>query len=209
MRTKICINPWVGLNDRVAQADRLLEGEDPATSFTQDARHWIAVYRQMIAFKDELLGRIRANVKTLPPSGRQDVMENDVAVIEQQLMRYRRRIEFWFARQWELEGLSIDEHTRTIAYRERSIHLTRREYQLFSELAGRSPAYTSATQLLAEAWHDSRLPEETVRTYIVRLRRKLAELGAPAEIANRPRYGYSLVFDGLPAQQNGEYDSAT
>jgi DNA-binding response OmpR family regulator len=199
----------VGLNDRVAQADRLLEGEDPATSFTQDARHWIAVYRQMIAFKDELLGRIRANLKTLPPSGREDVLENDVAVIEQQLMRYRRRIEFWFARQWELEGLSIDERSRTIAYRERSIHLTRREYQLFSELAGRSPAYTSATQLLAEAWHDSRLPEETVRTYIVRLRRKLAELGAPAEIANRPRYGYSLVFDGLPAQHNGEYDSAT
>jgi len=199
----------VGLNDRVAQADRLLEGEDPATSFTQDARHWIAVYRQMIAFKDELLGRIRANVKTLPPSGRQDVMENDVAVIEQQLMRYRRRIEFWFARQWELEGLSIDERTRTIAYRERSIHLTRREYQLFSELAGRSPAYTSATQLLAEAWHDSRLPEETVRTYIVRLRRKLVELGAPAEIANRPRYGYSLVFDSRPAHHNGEYYSAT
>jgi DNA-binding response OmpR family regulator len=199
----------VGLNDRVAQADRLLEGEDPATSFTQDARHWIAVYRQMIAFKDELLGRIRANVKTLPPSGRQDVIENDVAAIEQQLMRYRRRIEFWFARQWELEGLSIDERTRTIAYRERSIHLTKREYQLFSELAGRSPAYTSATQLLAEAWHDSRLPEETVRTYIVRLRRKLVELGAPAEIANRPRYGYSLVFDGRPAPQNGVYDSAT
>jgi DNA-binding response OmpR family regulator len=191
----------------VVQADRLLEGEDPATSFTQDARHWIAVYRQMIAFKDELLGRIRANVKTLPPSGRQDVMENDVAVLEQQLMRYRRRIEFWFARQWEMEGLSIDERTRTIAYRERSIHLTRREYQLFNELAGRSPAYTSATQLLAEAWRDSRLPEETVRTYIVRLRRKLAELGAPAEIANRPRYGYSLVFDGRPAQ--GDYDSAT
>lgn len=67
----------------MVQADRLLEGEDPATSFTQDARHWIAVYRQMIAFKDELLGRIRANVKTLPPSARQDVMLNDVAVIEQ------------------------------------------------------------------------------------------------------------------------------
>lgn len=191
----------------MAQADRLLEGEDPATSFTQDARHWIAVYRQMIAFKDELLGRIRANVKTLPPAGRQDVMENDVAVLEQQLMRYRRRIEFWFARQWELEGLSIDQRTRMIAYRDRSVHLTRREYQLFNELAGRSPAYTSATQLLAEAWRNSRLPEETVRTYIVRLRRKLAELGAPAAIANRPRYGYSLVFDGRPAQSG--YDSAT
>jgi len=206
-RTKSRINRGVGLNGRVAQADRLVEGEDPATSFRQDARHWIGVYRQMIAFKEELLGRMRTNARTLPPSGRQDVMENDVALIEEQLIRYRRRIEFWFARQWGLEGLSIEERGRTISYRERSIHLTRREYQLFNELATRSPAYTSTAQLLAEAWHDSRLPEETVRTYIVRLRRKLAELGAPAQIANRPRTGYSLVFDGGPA--HGDHGSAT
>jgi len=175
--------------------------------FKQDARHWIAVYRQMIAFKDDLLGRMRANARSLPESGRLDVMENDVAIIERQLMRYRRRIEFWFERQWELEGLSIDVRARTIGYRDRSIHLTRREYQLFNELAERSPGHTTAAQLLAEAWHDPRLPEETVRTYIVRLRRKLAELGAPAQIANRPRHGYSLVFDKGPAP--GDYDSAT
>ena len=59
--------------------------------FRQDARHWIAVYRQMIAFKDELLDRMRAEARTLPASGRQDEMENDVAVIGQQLMRYQRR----------------------------------------------------------------------------------------------------------------------
>ena len=103
----------------------------------------------------------------------------------------------------QLEGLSIDESRRTIAYRERSIHLTNREYQLFVRLADRSPDYTSATQLLAEAWHDSRLPEETVRTYIVRLRRKLAELGAPAQIANRSRRGYSLVFEDHSQESSG------
>ena len=161
----------------MAQPDRLLEGEDPATIYRQDARHWIAVYRQMISFKDELLRRMRAQAGTLPAAGRRDVMENDVAIIEKQLTRYQRRIEFWFARQWELEGLSIDEGERTIAYRDRSIHLTRREYQLFSTLADGSPAFTSAGKLLAEAWHNTRLPEETVRTYIVRLRRKLAALG--------------------------------
>jgi DNA-binding response OmpR family regulator len=191
----------------VAQGDRLLEGENPMTMYKQDARHWIAVYQQMISFKDELLGRIRAQVERLPPQGRRDVMENDVSILEIQLSRYQRRIEFWYARQWELEGLSIDVSRRTIAYRERSIHLTNREYQLFARLADRSPDYTSAAQLLAEAWHDSRLPEETVRTYIVRLRRKLAQLGAPAQIANRSRRGYSLVFDDPPEQ--GEFSSAT
>jgi DNA-binding response OmpR family regulator len=197
----------VGFNTSVAQPDRLLEGEDPATIYKQDARHWIAVYRQMISFKDELLRRMRAQADTLPAAGRRDVMENDVAVIELQLARYQQRIEFWFDRQWELEGLSIDESERTIAYRERSIHLTRREYQLFSKLADGSPAYTSATKLLAEAWHDARLPEETVRTYIVRLRRKLAVLGAPAQITNLPRRGYSLVFEDH-ANDDG-YSSAT
>jgi len=191
----------------VAQADRLLEGENPSTMFTQDARHWIAVYRQMITFKDQLLARIRAHVGTLPPAGRQDVIDNDVAVLEVQLMRYRRRIEFWYARQWELEGLSVDPAARTVGFRERTIHLTRREYQLFSRLADRSPGYTSAEQLLAEAWHDSGLPQETVRTYIVRLRRKLADLGAPVQIANQPRRGYSLVFEDLPAES--AYSSAT
>jgi DNA-binding response OmpR family regulator len=185
----------------------LLEGEDPATIYKQDARHWIAVYRQMISFKDELLRRMRAQADTLPAAGRRDVMENDVAVIELQLARYQQRIEFWFDRQWELEGLSIDESERTIAYRERSIHLTRREYQLFSKLADGSPAYTSATKLLAEAWHDARLPEETVRTYIVRLRRKLAVLGAPAQITNLPRRGYSLVFEDH--SNDDGYSSAT
>lgn len=197
----------MGFNTSVAQPDRLLEGEDPATIYKQDARHWIAVYRQMISFKDELLRRMRAQADTLPAAGRRDVMENDVAVIELQLARYQQRIEFWFDRQWELEGLSIDESERTIAYRERSIHLTRREYQLFSKLADGSPAYTSATKLLAEAWHDARLPEETVRTYIVRLRRKLAVLGAPAQITNLPRRGYSLVFEDH--SNDDGYSSAT
>ena len=197
----------MGFNTSVAQADRLLEGEDPATIYKQDARHWIAVYRQMISFKDELLNRMRAQADILPEAGRRDVMDNDVAIIEIQLMRYQRRIEFWFDRQWELEGLSVDEDERTIAYRERSIHLTRREYQLFSKLADGAPAYTSATTLLAEAWHDTRLPEETVRTYIARLRRKLAALGAPAQIANRPRRGYSLVFEDHSSEDG--FSSAT
>ena len=161
----------------------------------------------MISFKDALLGRIRAQVETLPPQGRRDVMDNDVSILEIQLGRYQRRIEFWYARQWELEGLSIDESRRTVAYRERSIHLTNREYQLFARLADRSPGYTSAALLLAEAWHDSRLPEETVRTYIVRLRRKLAELEAPAQIANRSRRGYSLVFEDR--REHSEFNSAT
>jgi DNA-binding response OmpR family regulator len=182
------------LTARTLRSDRLLEGEDPKTGFPQDARHWIAVYSEMIAFKNDVLGRMRGRVRRLPPAARADVIANDVQFIENQLERYQRRLQYWYARQWELEGLQIDEDTRMIAYRGRSVHLTRRELQLLMTLAGRSPHFLLPQQLLVLAWENAGLPEETLRTYIVRLRNKMVELGAPAEIPNQPRRGYALVF---------------
>lgn len=174
--------------------DRLLEGEDPSTSFARDARHWVAVYREMIAFKEDLLARVEDRLPRLPKVGRADVFENDIMLIQDQLERYRRRLDFWFARQLQLEGLRIDDEERTIGYRDRMIALTRREFQLFSLLLERSPKFVSPSRLLVDAWHDGNLPEETLRTYISRLRSKLASLGGPASIANQPRRGYAIVF---------------
>jgi len=178
--------------------DRLLEGEDPRTVFPQDARHWIAVYREMIGFKEDLLSRIRNLLAGLPAASRHDKMDSDLGLLEDQLQRYRRRLEFWYARQWQLEGLQIDDETRTVTYRETSVSLTRREYQLLILLVTRSPNFISPNQLLVQGWHDARLPEESLRTYIGRVRAKLHNLGVAAEIQNRPRHGYALVFNDLP-----------
>ena len=175
-------------------SDRLLEGENPETTEARDARHWIAVYRDMINFKVDLLDRVRAQLASLPAAGVRDIIEHDITLIEAQLERYQRRMEFWYPRHWELEGLQISDPTRTITYRDRSVRLTRREHQIFSFLAAGIPRYFTAAQLLAEAWHDPRLPEETMRTYIVRLRSKLRQLDVGAEIVNRPRRGYALLF---------------
>ena len=174
--------------------DRLLEGEDPRTDFPQDARHWISVYREMIGFKEDLLGRIRGLLTHLPPAARSDVMVEDVAMLEAQLARYQRRLEYWYARQWQLEGLEIDDEARTVTYRDRTATFTRREYQLVTLLLTRSPNFITPNQLLVQAWHDSRLPEETLRTYIGRVRAKLRALGVEADIKNRPRRGYAMVF---------------
>lgn len=174
--------------------DRLIEGEDPGTSFPQDARHWIAVYRELIEFKEGILGRIRTLIATMPAAARQEAMDKDVAILEDQLQRYHRRLEFWYSRQWHLEGLQIDDDSRTFTYRDKSVRLTRREFQLMVLLLSRSPNFVSPNQLLVQAWHDARLPEETLRTYIGRLRTKLGSLGVLAEILNRPRHGYALVF---------------
>jgi DNA-binding response OmpR family regulator len=181
--------------------DRLLEGEDPKTLFAHDARHWIAVYREMIDFKDQLLARVQEQLRRLPRAARSDVTDNDVGMIQKQLDRYKRRLEFWYARQWELEGLEVDLDTRTIVFRDRSVRLTKREFELLLMLVSHSPDYITPRQLLVQAWHDSRLPEETLRTYIVRLRGKIAQLEMRAEIVNKPRRGYAIVFAERPPRQ--------
>jgi hypothetical protein len=38
------------------------------------------------------------------------------------------------------------------------------------------------------------LPEESLRTYTSRLRKKLKELGADAAVVNKSRKGYALIF---------------
>ena len=178
----------------------MLEGEDPSTLFARDVRHWIAIYREMIEFNEDLLGRVREQLERLPKAGRQDVIDNDISLVANQLERYRRRLDFWYARQWELEGLQIDHEERTVSYRDRAMSLTKREFQLFVLLVSRSPNFISPSRLLVEAWHDGNLPEETLRTYIARLRSKLASLGAIAVITNRPRRGYAIVFGEASSQ---------
>jgi DNA-binding winged helix-turn-helix (wHTH) protein len=177
--------------------DRLLEGEDPASMRPQDTRHWISVYREMITFKTDLLERVSSDLLHVSPSAKIDLTD-DVRMIQSQLERYTRRLSFWVDRQLELEDISIDHDSRTVTYRDQSITLTRREFQILSLLIGRPDRYFSAEQLLFEAWHDSRLPEESLRTYISRLRKKLKELGVAAEVVNKSRRGYALVFTNQP-----------
>jgi DNA-binding response OmpR family regulator len=180
----------------LSKRDRLLEGEDPESMRPQDTRHWISVYREMIAFKDDLLKRVIGNLEHVSPAAKSD-LSDDVTLIQDQLDRYQRRMNFWVVRQLELEDLTIDAEARTIAFRDNSITLTRREFQLLTVLMSRPDKYFSAEQLLVEAWHDGRLPEESMRTYISRVRKKLRQLGNGAEVVNKSRKGYALVFESV------------
>jgi DNA-binding response OmpR family regulator len=152
----------------------------------------------MIAFKDDLLSRVSGDLRRVSAAAKVD-LNDDVKLIEAQLRRYRRRLEYWVERQLELEEISIDSKTRTVTYRDNSVTLTRREFQIMAMLMNRPEKYFSAEQLLVQAWHDSRLPEESLRTYISRVRKKLKELGADAEVVNKSRKGYALIFRSHPA----------
>jgi DNA-binding response OmpR family regulator len=180
-----------------SKRDRLLEGENPDSLRPQDTRHWISVYREMIAFKEDLLERVTTDLTRVSAAAQTD-LNDDIELIDSQLKRYRRRLTYWVERQLELEEISIDARTRTVTYRDNAVTLTKREFQILAMLMSRPERYFSAQELLAEAWHDDRLPEESLRTYISRVRKKLAELDAGAQVVNKSRHGYALVFKPHP-----------
>ena len=67
-------------------------------------------------------------------------LTDDVTLIQSQLDRYSRRMNFWVERQLELEDLVIDPKARSVTYRDRTINLTKREFQLLAVLM--SPSTT-------------------------------------------------------------------
>jgi DNA-binding response OmpR family regulator len=181
-----------------SKRDRLLEGEDPGSLRPQDTRHWISVYREMIAFKEDLLERVTTDLMRVSLAAKTD-LNDDIKLIDSQLKRYRRRLSYWVERQLELEEIVVDSRTRTVTYRDTAVTLTKREFQILAMLMSRPEKYFSAQQLLVDAWHDDRLPEESLRTYISRVRKKLKELDAGAQVVNKSRKGYALIFKVHPA----------
>jgi hypothetical protein len=179
-----------------ALAPVLLAGEDPGTRYAGDAAHWMNIYRELIAFHEDVLARNQSDGDGFSDDQRHltaltfDPLET-MAVLE----HYRARLDFWYDRHWQLQGLAIDPKTYMATHRENMVHLTRREYQLLSHLLA-YPGETFAASVLAQrAWSGSRLSTDQVRIYVARLRRRLADLGLPCQIVSVPRRGYSLVCE--------------
>jgi DNA-binding response OmpR family regulator len=169
-----------------------MQGEDPQTTDPRDARSWINVYEQMIEFKLRLMNQVNTELSHMPPRLRR-VAREDVQIIDEQLQRYQKRLEFWYSRHFTLAGILIDHETRTITHAGRSVQLTGREHQLLNVFLGNPDHYYTARQLVLQAWHDPALSEEELRIYIGTLRRKLKQIGL-GKIINRPSRGYALLF---------------
>jgi DNA-binding response OmpR family regulator len=138
---------------------------------------------------------VAQDIPKLPPAARNAASE-DLAIIEQQMEGYQQRLDLWYRRVWDLQGLWIDPDGRVVRHRGREAALTRREYQLLNFLIEHPHRYYSAAQILDQAWADPALFPEEVRNYVQRIRKLLKQLDIPAQVLNRPKRGYSLVFDG-------------
>jgi DNA-binding response OmpR family regulator len=174
-------------------AARPLEGENLETKRWEDARHWISIYADLLEFKRGILSRVRRDVANLQVPA-QKAAAADLKIIESQMQGYQVRLDLWYRRVWELQGLWVDPTGRVVRHQGTEVALTKREFQLLQFLLDHPHRYFTTSQILGQAWADPALFPEEVRNYVRRLRKILVDLAIPADLVNKPGRGYSLVF---------------
>ncbi|MBJ7599450.1 MAG: hypothetical protein DLM67_22835 [Candidatus Nephthysia bennettiae] len=175
--------------------DRLLEGENPETSHPEDARRWLVVYGELLAYKESVLERTLQAVERYAPEAAAELEQTDVPILREERDRFRRRLDYWQARVRELGGgLDYDPGVRTIRHRDQAVRLSRREAELLSFLLEHPGQRFSPRELAARAWLAPNLSSEQVRNYVVRLRRKLTGADLPCTLVSEPGTGYSLKW---------------
>ena len=185
---------------------RLLQGENPDTQHAADARRWIAIYGQLLAFNEELLDRLHREVGDDADRRGLDV---DERVAEGELTRLRDRLAFWQRRHRDLAGVDVDERAGVLHGVDGPLPLTMRESQLLTFLLHRPDRYFAPSALAAQAWHDPRLAAEQVRSYVVRLRRRLIEARVACRIDSRRGLGYMLTFaESQPWEEDQDQEEA-
>ena len=177
--------------DRNASRPTALEGENIATTHWEDARHWMSVYADLIQFKLGLLDRIERELPRLSPEARR-AAGTDRQIITDQMKGYQDRLDLWYERLWDLQGLRVDTKQQVLRYRDKVKSLTTRECQLLQFLLNHPHRFYTPNQIVSQAWADPELRPEQVRNYAARLRKVFTRMQIPCDLVNRPRRGYSL-----------------
>lgn len=161
-----------------------LPGEDLDTSVLPEVAGWIAIYEELAAVLRSVISRADGTAEAEP--------------MRRQLVWIENRLAAWRDRHAELAGVVIDRNNHTLTYAGKSLKLTRREADLLDFLLRHPKRPFTSKQLATLAWHNSRLSDAQVRTYIMRLRLRLREvgLGEVITVARNQGYGVASALGG-------------
>jgi len=153
----------------------------------------MSIYADLLEFKRGILARVARDIPNLKPAA-QKAAATDLQIIEAQMHGYQERLDLWYRRIWQLQGLWLDPTGRMVRHKGREVALTKREFQLLQFLLDHPHRFFTTPQILNQAWVDPALFPEEVRNYVRRLRKILVDLEIPVDLVNKPGRGYSLVF---------------
>ena len=87
---------------KAGDEERLMRGENPDTTYLEDAEHWAGVYRELLAFKNDLLDFTRERIARMRPPASSELATTDLVILEAEHDRLRGRFDFWEKRRLEL-----------------------------------------------------------------------------------------------------------
>ena len=162
----------------IQRVNHALPGEDLATVSLAEVASWIAIYEELAAVLRTIIERAE------PDAERSSALSENLAWIED-------RLAAWRDRHTTLAGIAVDRKTHSLTYAGSRLRLTRREADLLDFLL-RHPGKPFTTRELATlAWHNSRLSDAQVRTYMMRLRKALGAVKLDYLIGVMRNRGYS------------------
>lgn len=156
-----------------------LPGEDLTTSALPEVAGWIAIYEEMASVLRSVIGRAGNHA--------------DAEELRRNLLFVEDRLATWRDRHAQLAGVVIDRASHTLTYAGTMLKLTRREADLLDFLLRHPRRPFTSKQLATLAWQNSRLSEAQVRTYIMRLRHRLREVGLEEVIGVVRNQGYGVM----------------
>ena len=162
----------------LSQAWSEFPGEDLNTSVLAEVAGWISIY-------EELASVLRSVITRAGEQPSVDGLRRNLGWIEQ-------RLAMWRDRHAELAGVVIDIKTHSLTYAGRSLRLTRRETDLLDFMLRHPRRPFTTKQLATLAWQNSRLSDAQVRTYMMRLRNRLREVGLEKAITVVRNRGYAV-----------------
>ena len=121
-----------------------------------------------------------------------------------------RRAEALAPRRHVIGSLVVDRELREARHAGQDLGLTPLEFDLLAYLAAEPTRVFTKAELLRAVWRfDAQTPTRTVDAHACRLRRKLADAGAPHLVQNARGVGYRLSAVAVPAHAeaaaNGNY----
>jgi DNA-binding response OmpR family regulator len=158
------------------QAFRPLPGEDQTTLALPEVASWIAIYEELSSVLRLVSSRLDGD-----PQG---------AAFQGNLTFVEDRLAFWRDRHQAIAGVTIDRKDHSLSFGGRYLKLTRREADLLDFLVRHPGRHFTTRQLTVLAWQNSRLSDAQVRTYMMRLRRRLREVGLEGLITIVRNRGY-------------------
>lgn len=156
-----------------------LPGEDLSTAVLPEVAGWISIYEELASVLRSVLARAEGTAEA-------DGMRRNLAWVDM-------RLAAWRDRHAALAGVVIDRKQHSLTYAGKSLRLTRREADLLDFLLRHPKHPFTSKQLATLAWQNSRLSDAQVRTYIMRLRSRLRELGVEQVITVARNRGYGIT----------------